>query len=107
MEEGTVAGSISLLRAADVPPGSLRRVTADGRVLLVLNLGGDFVVVANECPHAGQPLQQGPLAGCVLTCPWHGSQFDLCAGTVLRGPATLPLPRLPASVVDGWVVLPR
>jgi nitrite reductase (NADH) small subunit/3-phenylpropionate/trans-cinnamate dioxygenase ferredoxin subunit len=102
-----MAESISLVRVADVPPGTMRRVTADGRTLLVLNVGGDFVVVGNECPHAGAPLHQGPLNGCVLTCPWHGSQFDLCAGSLVRGPATVPLLNLPADVVDGWVVLAR
>jgi nitrite reductase/ring-hydroxylating ferredoxin subunit len=61
-------------------------------------------VLADECPHAGQQLSVGQLDGCVLTCPWHGSQFDLCAGSVARGPALALPERREAAVEDGWVV---
>jgi nitrite reductase/ring-hydroxylating ferredoxin subunit len=33
-------------------------------------------------------LSEGKLDGSTLTCPWHGAQFNVCTGAVLRGPAT-------------------
>lgn len=37
------------------------------------------------------PLNEGHLTGSTVTWPWHGSQYDVCSGTLLRGPATTPL----------------
>jgi len=31
------------------------------------------------------------MAGCVVTCPWHGSQFDARSGAVKSGPADQPI----------------
>lgn len=38
----------------------------------------------NRCPHMGENLSQGKLEGTVVTCPRHGSQFDLVDGRVIR-----------------------
>ncbi|HLI37108.1 MAG TPA: Rieske 2Fe-2S domain-containing protein [Streptosporangiaceae bacterium] len=37
--------------------------------------------------HAGAALSAGALAGTTVTCPRHGSQFDVTTGERLRGPA--------------------
>lgn len=50
--------------------------------------GGLFAMSA-VCTHLGC-LAQYPGSGMVLTCPCHGSQFDL-TGTVLKGPAAVAL----------------
>lgn len=88
---------------ADLAPGRMRRVRAGGRDLVVVNVDGRWVVVENRCPHAGAPLHDGPLEDCVLTCPWHGSQFDLAAGQVRRGPATAWPRQYAAREFEGWV----
>jgi nitrite reductase/ring-hydroxylating ferredoxin subunit len=46
----------------------------------VFNVDGKFYVLKNECPHAGGPLGEGFLDGPVVTCPWHGWQFDVTSG---------------------------
>jgi len=94
-----------LVRLDEVPPDGLRRAAAGGRDLLVVRAGDAVHVLSNVCPHAGASLHQGTLAGCILTCPWHGSQFDVCAGTVRRGPATAPPALFASRVEDGWVVV--
>lgn len=38
----------------------------------------------NRCPHFGGKLSKGKLEGSVVTCPLHGSQFDLASGKVVR-----------------------
>ena len=37
-----------------------------------------------------------------VTCPWHGSQFNVCTGAVLQGPAKDPLKTYRVTV-DGDV----
>ena len=55
--------------------------------------------------HAGAPLAEGTLAGEDLTCPWHGSQFKVTDGSVLRGPTEKPLKVYPSTVNNGSVFI--
>ena len=71
----------------DVPPGSSALV-GDA---IVFNVSGKFCATQATCPHRGGPLGEGKLDGSTVTCPWHGSQFNVCSGAVLRGPAMEPL----------------
>jgi nitrite reductase/ring-hydroxylating ferredoxin subunit len=57
----------------------------------VFNVDGDFCATEAKCTHRQGPLGEGTLEGSTVTCPWHGSQFNVCTGVVLRGPATQPL----------------
>lgn len=52
---------------------------------------GTFCAVADRCPHAGAVLSDAPLEDGVVTCPGHGSQFDVRTGERLRGPADVDL----------------
>jgi len=72
---------------AAVPPGSALLV-GDAAVF---NVAGGFCATQAICTHRGGPLNEGKLNGSTVTCPWHGSQFNVCSGAVLRGPATEPV----------------
>jgi nitrite reductase/ring-hydroxylating ferredoxin subunit len=74
-------------RVRDVHPGSMVLV---GEVA-VFNVDGDLCATEAKCTHRQGPLSEGTLEGSTVTCPWHGSQFNVCTGAVLRGPATQPL----------------
>lgn len=74
-------------RVSAVPPGSVRLV---GEVS-VFNAGGKFCATQAKCTHKQGPLNEGKVDGSTVTCPWHGSEFNVCTGAVLRGPATVPL----------------
>ena len=74
-------------QVSNVPPGSTERV-GDA---VVFNVAGKFCATQATCTHRGGPLGQGKLDGSTVTCPLHGSQFDVCSGDVLRGPAMEPL----------------
>ena len=56
----------------------------------VFNVAGGFCATQAKCTHRGGPLNEGELDGSTVTCPWHGSQYNVCTGAVLRGPATEP-----------------
>ena len=85
-------------RVSDVPPGSVLLV---GDVA-VFNVDGRFCATQATCPHRQGPLNEGTLDGSTVTCPWHGSQFDVCTGAVLRGPATDPI-KAYSVTVDGEI----
>jgi len=70
-----------------VPPGSTLLV-GDAAVF---NVDGRFCATQAKCTHRGGPLSEGRLDGSTVTCPWHGTQFNVCTGAVLRGPATAPI----------------
>ncbi len=71
---------IHLAAAADCPPGSAVELVAGDRMVALFNVDGEFYALDGVCPHQGGPLGQGQLQGCIVTCPWHGWQFDVRSG---------------------------
>jgi nitrite reductase (NADH) small subunit len=65
---------------SELPPGSAMEVTVGDRVIALFNVDGTLYALDGICPHAGGPLAKGRLAGNVVTCPWHGWQFDVTTG---------------------------
>ena len=49
--------------------------------------------------HRGGPLSDGTVAGTVVTCPWHGWQFDVPTGACVQDP-TVGVTRDDVRVVD-------
>jgi len=72
--------SIRVAAVSDVPPGTSKGVMADDQVVALFNVEGTFYAMDGVCPHAGGPLGEGTLRGTVVTCPWHGWQFDVKSG---------------------------
>ena len=64
----------------DCPPGASLELVAGDRVVALFNVEGTFHALDGVCPHQGGPLGKGALTGCVVTCPWHGWQFDVASG---------------------------
>lgn len=71
---------IRIAAVEDCPPGSVIEAMAEEQIIAVLNVEGRFFALDGICPHQGGPLGKGKLAGCILTCPWHGWQFDVQTG---------------------------
>ena len=71
---------ISVAKASDIPPGEGRELIAAGRMVALFNLDGTFHALDGICPHQGGPLGKGALTGCIITCPWHGWQYDVRTG---------------------------
>ena len=64
----------------DCPPGTASELVAEDRIIALYNVDGTFHALDGICPHQGGPLGKGALTGCVVTCPWHGWQFDVTTG---------------------------
>jgi nitrite reductase/ring-hydroxylating ferredoxin subunit len=88
-----------------VPVGSMKQFYVSELEVVVVNFGGQIFCLDGRCTHAGAPLAEGTLAGEVLTCPWHGSQFKVTDGSVLRGPTENSLKVYPSNVKDGFVFI--
>jgi len=75
----------------DVEPGHTKLLSIGGTAIAVYNVNGKYYATQNACTHAQGPLNEGDLEGVQITCPWHGSCFDVTNGKVLCGPADEPL----------------
>src|ERR1700729_3841485 len=99
---------MALLRAArkdEVLPGTIREFQVDGKTTVAIsNVDGKFCAINNTCLHRGGPLGQGELAGKVVTCPWHGWQYDVTTGKLTANP-TVGVACYPVEVrgEDVWV----
>ena len=68
----------------ELAEGAMKEVFVEGRKVLLAKAGGKYYAADNICPHMGGKLSEGKLAVTVVTCPRHGSQFDLSDGHVVR-----------------------
>jgi nitrite reductase/ring-hydroxylating ferredoxin subunit/uncharacterized membrane protein len=90
----------------DLEGGAMKRVEIDGEPALVTRAAnGRVCAIAARCSHLGGPLDEGERDGDIVTCPWHGSQFDVCTGEVVAGPAVFPQPVYESRVSAGRIEL--
>jgi 3-phenylpropionate/trans-cinnamate dioxygenase ferredoxin subunit len=62
----------------------MKKVIVEGREILLARVEDKYYATDNRCPHMKGDLSQGKLEGTVITCPQHGSQFDISNGQVVR-----------------------
>lgn len=101
---------IAVLDGAGLPEATLTQVDVEGTDgVLLFRTGGAIFGVGARCTHAGMPLQKGRTSASgdevLLTCPAHGSRFQLSDGRVVRPPAQRPLPSYDVREVDGRIEL--
>ncbi len=80
---------MAFLRAAkkdEIPVGSIREFQVNGKTIALANVNGTFYAVNNTCLHRGGPLGQGAMEDNIVTCPWHGWQYDVTTGKVAMNP---------------------
>jgi nitrite reductase/ring-hydroxylating ferredoxin subunit/uncharacterized membrane protein len=78
-------------------------VTLDGVTVVLVRQGAVVHALGGTCTHRGGPLADGTVDVDVIRCPWHGSEFRLVDGEVVRAPATTPEPAYETRVRDGLV----
>ncbi len=59
--------------------------------VVIFKVQGNHYALRRWCTHMGGDLSQGAIEGNVVTCPRHGSQFDVTSGKNLRGPKIGPI----------------
>jgi nitrite reductase/ring-hydroxylating ferredoxin subunit len=101
----------------ELAPGQRRIVEVAGRSIGVFNVDGDFLALANTCPHQRAPLCKGTLAqtadaeradewqwredSVVIRCPWHGWEFDMRTGRSVYNPHRMGVLTYQVALEDG------
>lgn len=82
-----MADFVKVAQTNELEPGQGRLVDVKGKRIALFNVDGNFYALDDTCPHRGGPLSEGPIAGEQVTCPWHGSKFNIRTGDVVGPPA--------------------
>jgi nitrite reductase/ring-hydroxylating ferredoxin subunit len=101
----------------DVPPGSRKRLSIEGRDIALFNLSGEFYALGDKCPHESGSLCAGKIIGLAeadepghyrlsrdgefVKCPWHGWEFDIRTGQSWCDPAHTRVRAYDAHVEQG------
>lgn len=82
-----MADFVKVAQTNELEPGRGQLVDVKGKRVALFNVDGNFYALDDTCPHRGGPLSEGPIAGEQVTCPWHGSKFNIRTGDVVGPPA--------------------
>ena len=94
---------LPLAKIADIPEGKAIKVEACDREIAIFRKGNEFFATGAVCPHNSGPLHEGELSGWIVTCPWHGWQFDIRTGCGISGIGRVT--RYPIEIQNGTVYL--
>ena len=75
---------VEVAKTDELQDGAMKAVTAGGHRILLARAGDKYFASDARCPHLGGNLSEGTLEGTIITCPLHGSQFDLSNRQVVR-----------------------
>jgi 3-phenylpropionate/trans-cinnamate dioxygenase ferredoxin subunit len=89
----------------DLDDGELMAIEVDDEPVCLAKVAGSIYAFTDNCTHISGPLNEGELDGEVLTCPWHGAQFNVCTGKVLRGPARQDIQTYPIRVEGNSILV--
>jgi nitrite reductase/ring-hydroxylating ferredoxin subunit len=81
------AGYERVANKSEIGMGKMKKVVMGDKEILIVNVDGTYYAVDNLCTHYGGNLSEGVLEGNVVTCPNHGSKFDVTTGKVVSPPA--------------------
>jgi len=71
---------VPVARVEDVPPGTGTTVRIGERSIAVFNVDGTFHAYEGVCLHRGGPVGDGDVEDGIVTCPWHGWQYNVATG---------------------------
>jgi len=89
----------------DVPAGKMVGTEIEGEKILLANVAGEFFAMRATCNHRGGPLDEGTLEGNVVTCPLHGSKWDVRTGNLIEFVRPLPPEPTYKVTVEGDEIL--
>lgn len=81
-----MANFIKVASVSEIIDGAGKTVEVGGRQIALFKVHGKYYAIDNTCAHRGGPLGEGMLDNNIVTCPWHGWQWDVCSGKSLFNP---------------------
>ncbi len=82
-----MAEFVKVATLSELVPGTCKPVEAGGKVVALFNVDSSVYALDNTCLHRGGPLGEGTLNGDVVTCPWHGWEYNVRTGEKVNVPA--------------------
>jgi NAD(P)H-dependent nitrite reductase small subunit len=79
-QEDSMANFVKVAQLSDIPAGQGKCVEVGDKRIALFNLEGTVYALDDVCPHQGGPISEGECEGKVVTCPWHGWEFDVETG---------------------------
>jgi Rieske Fe-S protein len=90
------------IKVSDIPVGG-GKIYPDLSAVVVQPTAGAYKAFDSTCQHAGCTV--GTVAGGLITCPCHGSQYSITDGSVKRGPSAKPLPPKAITVSGDTIIV--
>jgi len=78
---------VKVATKAEIESGCGKKVEVNGKEIALFNIGGSFCAIDDTCLHRGGPLSEGSVEDNVVTCPWHGWQYDVKTGACITNPS--------------------
>jgi nitrite reductase/ring-hydroxylating ferredoxin subunit len=91
---------VEVARTKEIPVGEMKHVEVEGKEIAIANINGNYYAFDDRCGHMCTPLSMGVINGNVVTCPFHGAQFDCTTGKKVKD-ATLAAPPMD-GLPDAW-----
>lgn len=91
----------------DLQEGKMTKFQVSNRPIVLLKHENGIHAFEGACPHFGCGLWTGELDGHIVTCPCHGSQFDVSNGKLIHGPATASIPTYDVRESKGRLEIKR
>lgn len=88
----------------EINSGFGKMVTVNGKTIGLFRVGKTIFAMAGTCAHRGGPVGEGELKGSLVTCPWHGWQYDVTTGECKTAKG-VKLPTYKALVEAGRIYL--
>ncbi len=79
---------IKIARLSEIQEGFGKYIELGEVQIALFLVAGQIYATDNLCPHQTGPLSAGDINGTLVTCPWHGWEFDISTGQCTHIPNT-------------------
>ena len=80
---------IIVCKTTEIVSGQMKKVSFDGKEIVVCNVDGNYFAIDDTCTHSGASLSEGKLEDSTITCDWHGAQFECKTGKLVKFPVEI------------------
>ena len=80
---------IFVCKTTQISVGQMKKISVNGKDIVVANIGGDYFAMNDTCTHASASLSEGKIEDSTIICDWHGAQFDCKNGKLIKFPAKI------------------
>lgn len=77
------------LKKEELSEGTGQVIEVKGRSIALFQIQGNVYALDNSCLHRGGPLGEGEIEEGIVTCPWHGFEYEVATGQCKTAPGKL------------------